>query len=149
DLEGFVARLDTCYDEHNSIEISDTGSGMSMPEISANFLTLGTPARKREVEAILRRGGSKTPLGEKGIGRLSAMRLGQRLKLETARCDDDRLNVLDIDWRMFEDLDAMIDDVEIEPRRGGRKENENWHGTKLTIGGLLEDWTERRVRAFA
>ena len=78
DLNDFVRHLDACYDDHNSIEISDTGSGMSLAEISKNFLTIGTPARKREVDQILTQGGSKTPLGEKGIGRLSAMRLGER-----------------------------------------------------------------------
>src|SRR5258708_11760546 len=79
DMEDFLVRLDACYDEHNSIEVSDAGSGMSIPEITNNFLTLGTPARKREVEQILKQGGSKAPLGEKGIGRLSAMRLGHLL----------------------------------------------------------------------
>ena len=69
DLGDFVRRLDACYDEHNTIEISDVGSGMLLSELSTNFLTLGTPARKREVDRILTQGGSKTPLGEKGIGR--------------------------------------------------------------------------------
>lgn len=149
DFEDFVRRLDDCYDLYNSIEISDTGSGMSLSEITANFLTIGTPARKREVDSILARGGSKTPLGEKGIGRLSAMRLGQRLRLATARAEDSRLNLLEIDWRKFEDLDAMIEDIQIEPRAGSKKGNASWHGTRLTIGGLLEDWTEQRVRGFA
>jgi len=149
DLDDFVRRLDTCYDEHNSIEISDTGSGMSIHEVTTNFLTLGTPSRKREVDEILSRGGSKTPLGEKGIGRLSAMRLGDRLILETARSEDTHLNVLDIDWRRFGNLDAMIDDIRLEPHKGPRKEKENWHGTKLRLGGLLENWTEGRVREFA
>ena len=149
DLEDFLSRLDACYDEHNSIEISDTGSGMSLSEVTSNFLTLGTPARKREVDSVLAQGGSKTPLGEKGIGRLSAMRLGERLKLETARSEDTRLNVLEIDWRLFDKLDAMIEDIELEPRKGPRKQSEKWQGTKLTIGGLLEDWTEKRAREFA
>ena len=149
DLSDFVKRLDACYDDHNSIEISDTGSGMSLAKISTNFLTIGTPARKREVDRNLTQGGSKTPLGEKGIGRLSAMRLGERLRMDTARAEDTRLNFLEIDWRMFENLDAMIEDIAIEPTRGPRKEKDGWHGTKLTIGGLLEDWTEKRLRRFA
>ena len=149
DLEDFVSRLDVCYDKYNTIEISDSGSGMSMAEITGNFMTLGTPARKREVDSILQRGGSKAPLGEKGIGRLSAMRLGQHLRVETARAEDTRLNILDIDWRVFDDLNAMIEDITIEPRRGPRKEVDSWHGTKLTIGSLLENWTEKRVRQFA
>jgi signal transduction histidine kinase len=149
DLEDFVRRLDTCYDEYNSIEVSDAGSGMSISEITNNFLTLGTPARKREVDRILSQGGSKTPLGEKGIGRLSAMRLGHLLKMETARAEDSHWNLLEIDWRAFEDLDLMIEDIKIEPRRGSRKANEKAHGTRLNLGGLLEDWTEKRVRQFA
>lgn len=150
DLNDFIRRLDKCYDVHNYIEISDTGSGMSMTEISKNFLTLGTPARKREVERVLSQGGTKSPfLGEKGIGRLSAMRLGDRLRLKTARAEDTHFNVLKIDWRMFEDLDAMIEDVKIEPRKDEPKKPDTWHGTKLRVDGLLEDWTERRVREFA
>ena len=149
DLEDFVRRLDACYDEHNSIEISDAGTGMSIPEITDNFLTIGTPARKREVDNILSQGGSKTPLGEKGIGRLSAMRLGHLLKMETARAEDSHWNVLEIDWRMFGDLDLMIEDIKVAPRKGDRKANDKAHGTKLILGGLLEDWTEKRVREFA
>ena len=67
----------------------------------------------------------------------------------TARAEDACLNLLEIDWRMFENLDAMIEDVAVEPTKGPRKEKEGWHGTKLTIGGLLEDWTEKRLRKFA
>jgi hypothetical protein len=43
----------------------------------------------------------------------------------------------------------MIEDIKIAPYRGSLKANEKYHGTKLTIGGLLEDWTEKRLRQFA
>lgn len=148
-LPDFVGLLDSCYDEKNFIEVSDAGSGMSLREIDKNFLTLGTSVRKREVEEILAAGKTKTPLGEKGIGRLSAMRLGQRLHVETAREEDSHLNLVDIDWRLFDDLDAMIEDIKIEPRRGSRKEPKSWHGTRLRISALQEDWTEKRIRRFA
>lgn len=149
DLDDFVKRLEVAYDGTNTIQICDTGSGMSLSDITENFLTIGTPARKKQVERILSHGGSKTPLGEKGIGRLSAMRLGHCLMMETARAEDSHFNLLEIDWRTFDTLDAMIEDVVVEPSRGGRKDKDGWHGTNLTIGALLEDWTEKRVRAFA
>jgi signal transduction histidine kinase len=149
-LQDFVERLDECYGRLNTIEISDTGTGMSMAEITKNFLTLGTPARKREVDRVLAQGGLKSPfLGEKGIGRLSVMRLGNWLRLETARTEDTYINILEVDWRLFDDLDAMIEDVPVEPKRGARKDSQTWHGTKLKVGALLEDWTEKRVREFA
>lgn len=149
-LQDFTKRLDDCYERLNLIEISDTGTGMSLGEISKNFLTLGTASRKREVDRVMAEGGSKTPyLGEKGIGRLSVMRLGERLRMETARAEDSYLNILEVDWRDFADLDAMLEDIVAEPKRGPRKDNPGWHGTRLKIGSLSEDWTERRVREFA
>src|SRR3546814_6824385 len=76
----------------NRIIVSDTGSGMSRDDLERNFLVIGTASRKREVEAALKRGDAQTPyLGEKGIGRLSAMRLGERLRVETARADETHL----------------------------------------------------------
>jgi hypothetical protein len=149
DLTSFLERLDHCYDLYNTIEVVDTGSGMSIDDISKNFLTLGTPARKREVDQILRSGGTKLPLGEKGIGRLSAMRLGHLLRMETARASDTHMNTLGIDWRVFEDMDLMLEDITIVPQRWRKKPSENYQGTKLIIGGLLEDWTEKRVRDLA
>jgi DNA topoisomerase IB len=60
-------------------------------------------SRHVAVDGILATRGVEDPLGEKGIGRLSAMRLGKRLHKETARLDDTHLNVLEIDWRVFRD----------------------------------------------
>jgi len=60
----------------NNIVVSDSGSGMSTSDLNKNFLVLGTPSRKRVVEQALQNGSSNAPfLGEKGIGRLSAMRI--------------------------------------------------------------------------
>jgi signal transduction histidine kinase len=149
-LSEFVNSLDRCYSELNTIEVADTGSGMSLDDLSRNYLTIGTPSRKREIVGALATGKSKSPyLGEKGIGRLSVMRLGERLHLETARAEDKILNVLDVFWTRFADLDAMVEDIEIEPTRGGKKASPTWSGTRLVVGNLSEDWTEKRVRQLA
>lgn len=131
----------------NNIVVSDTGSGMSAEDLNKNFLVLGTPSRKREVERALKGGSAKTPfLGEKGIGRLSAMRLGNRLRVETARSSDSKINLLEIDWSDFSDLDAMIEDIDVKPTKGGAKPTPNWSGTRIVMNDLAEDWTEQRVR---
>lgn len=122
-VSDFVSRLDKAYADLNTIVIADTGEGMSIDELSKNYLTIGTPSRKREIDRVLASGAMQMPfLGEKGIGRLSVMRLGDRLRLETARVEDSHLNVLDVDWRQFADLDAMVEDVPVAPVRGPRKE---------------------------
>lgn len=149
-IEDFIANLDDGYAAANTITVSDTGDGMSMDELKRYYLTIGTPSRKHEVDSSIATGRPTTPyLGEKGIGRLSAMRLGERLRVETARSDDRTVNVLDINWKAFADLDAMIEDVKFEPRTGGSKPDGGWSGTRLTIGDLREDWTEARLLQFA
>lgn len=149
-LSQFTDNLDDAYRLFNTISVEDAGTGMSFGELTSNYLTLGTPSRKREVERAIAAGSSKSPyLGEKGIGRLSAMRLGDRLHVETARSEDKFLNILDVDWKLFGDLDAMVEDISIEPVKGPRKDPPTWSGTKLTIGDLTEDWSEARVRIMA
>jgi len=149
-LSSFIECLDEAYRSLNSIQVIDTGTGMSLRELNQNFMTIGTPSRKREIEAALRNGGDTVPyLGEKGIGRLSAMRLGDRLRVESARTDDQYINQLDVDWKAFSDLDAMVEDINFEPKRGPRKPKAEYHGTKLIITDLSEDWTEKRLRDLA
>jgi hypothetical protein len=142
---GFTEALQEIY-ALNNIVVSDTGTGMSADDLNKHFLLLGTPSRKREVESALKGGSAKTPfLGEKGIGRLSAMRLGNRLRVETARSSDSKINLLEIDWSDFSDIDAMIEDIDVQPTKGGAKPTPNWCGTRIVMNDLTEDWTEQRV----
>jgi signal transduction histidine kinase len=141
--------LDQIY-EMSHIVVSDTGSGMSIDDLNNNFLVIGTASRKREVDKALQTGESKSPfLGEKGIGRLSAMRLGDTLRVETAKASDKHLNCLDIDWTDFAQIDAMLADIDIHPTQGRAVEAEGWSGTRIIIGKLTEDWTAERVKRLA
>jgi signal transduction histidine kinase len=149
DLRTYIAALEEAYAASNTITVADTGSGMSLDELSDNFLTIGTPSRKREIDRELGAGGRSPYLGEKGIGRLSSMRLGSRLKVVTARLSDRRYNVLEVDWSKFSDIEAKVEDIVIDATRGATKPDAKESGTKLHIGGLAEDWTEKRVREMA
>ena len=140
--------LDEVYFNENKIIVSDEGSGMSMQALIDNYLVIGTSSKKRAIETALKRGlldGRPPYLGEKGIGRLSAMRLGDKLTVETAEKTDARLNRLEIDWTAFSDLDAMLDEIGVAPTEGGEKPNPEWSGTRISIGALAADWTQRSV----
>jgi len=133
----------------NNIVVSDWGSGMSTDDLNKNFLVIGTPSRKYVVEEALKRGDSRAPfLGEKGIGRLSAMRIGNRLRVETARSNDIEINILEIDWSAFANLGAMIEDIDVKPTQGGAKPTQTWSGTRIVVSDLAEDWTEQRVQGM-
>ena len=148
--DALSGKLKKAQKAFNRIIVSDSGSGMSLEDLNRNFLVIGTPSRKKEVEAALARGDKSTPyLGEKGIGRLSAMRLGERLRVETARATDECLNLLEIDWTEFSDVDAMLDQIAVSPNTGGRKPKSDWSGTSIVISDLIENWTESRVRDMA
>ena len=144
-----VTALDHGYNDENQIIVSDKGIGMSQQDLLDNYLVIGTASRKRAIDAALAKGAvnNRRPpfLGEKGIGRLSAMRLGDRLTVETAKKGDKRLNLLRIDWSAFDDLDAMLHQIEIEPESGDVKPHKDWSGTRLMIRTLTADWTFARV----
>jgi signal transduction histidine kinase len=157
-LPALKKKLPQIYADTNWIEIRDTGTGMSAQDIKTKYLVIGTPARKKEIELaeveFSAKGGNgdapETPyLGEKGVGRLSAMRLGWMLHLESATERDTLLNEVDIDWRRFEDLDLEVQDIEIEPTLGVAKPSPKWSGTTIRISGLSGNWSPRRIRDVA
>ena len=134
----------------NSIRVIDSGTGMSKTDLTDKFLVIGTPSRKIAVERSVAEGKDKPDfLGEKGLGRLSAMRLGDTLSITTARRKDSKMNRLEIDWRDFEDVNKMIEDIDIEPRTYGAKPSKTYSGTTLTISQLSADWSEDRVKQLA
>lgn len=149
DLDEYDAALEE-IDALNQVTVSDTGSGMSLEQLENVFLVLGTKSRKEEVDTAFEDGVSEAPyLGEKGIGRLSAMRLGDRLTVRTAREEDETFNILDIDWTDFEDPQKMIEDVTIEPRVGGEKPQPDYSGTDIRVRRLKANWDRNRVERLA
>ncbi len=149
-VESFLKVLNQVYARENRIIVSDTGTGMSKRDLIDNYLSIGTASRKRAIDAAFADYSyeeKKAPyLGEKGLGRLSAMRLGDSLTVETATLADRYLNILSIDWSEFEDIDAAIDEIDISPTQGNLKPEPNWSGTRLIIRALTADWTYRRVK---
>ena len=134
----------------NTVTISDTGSGMSVDELESVFLVIGTESRKKEIDAAIANSEKNAPyFGEKGIGRLSAMRLGNSLKVRTTRTDDEYWNSLDVDWSEFDDLDAMLNEISVVPKRGEKKGNRKQSGTDITVGNLISDWTRKRLEEMA
>src|SRR3546814_18795198 len=89
---------------------------MSLDDLTNVFRRIGTKSRHDEN----RLGGRN--LGDKGIGRLSAMRLGDRLQVKTSKAGERRWNLLDIDWSLFgHDSQLRVEDIQIDPVVGEEK----------------------------
>ncbi|MGA1840966.1 MAG: ATP-binding protein [bacterium] len=151
-----LSKLIDCLDKANYIEISDTGVGMSLIDLDEIYLTIGTSHRykqREEQKKILKNSDNQvieSILGEKGIGRLSTMRLGMRLMVETTKKGEERWHRLDIDWSRFsENIDQLIDDIEIEPEEWLEKNDLSESGTKIFIYRLNSAWSKEKVEKIS
>ena len=137
-------------EEANYILIEDTGEGMSLDDLNEVYLTIGTQYRLKQREERLQNRSNasnssdniKRPiLGEKGVGRLSAMRLGNRLVVETSKRGESHTNKLSIDWSKFShESDNFIEDIDVSPALGSIKSSLHTSGTSLRISGLTSHW---------
>ena len=132
--------------ECNYLVVSDTGEGMSLDTLEDAFLTIGTRSRLETRAQRSSDNSSRPVLGEKGVGRLSSMRLGTRLHVESSTVGETFWNVLDIDWSMFShSSDALLDEFHIAAHRGHSKEEPTLSGTRLVISGLTSPWTDLKL----
>jgi len=149
-LKALKSALQTSYAESNWIEFRDTGRGMSRETLLKAYLVIGTPSRKLAVDAAIAGRSRSVPfLGEKGVGRLSVMRLGSGLEVRTATKSDNKINVLKVNWSDFEDLDKLVEDIRIEPVLNGPKPTPSFSGTNIKITALQASWSPRRIADVA
>jgi signal transduction histidine kinase len=130
----------------SKICIADEGHGMNQETLENAFLTVGTPMRRQQRKTQKR---SRVPLGEKGVGRFSAKRLGNHLLVETKASDESRVYYLEIDWSQYaSDSDLFLDEVTnllwskiATPNRRT--------GTTLIIEDLNEVWSLNKLKSIA
>lgn len=151
DTSEFRRSLIEGYRNINFVEVSDDGEGMSLRDLEEIFLTIGTRSRREEKSSWDDRDDapSRTLLGDKGVGRLSAMRLGDYLSVRSTKAGESRWNDLAIDWTRFShDSDALLQDIEVAPERGPRKVASETQGTIIRVSQLKGDWTRAKFGAM-
>jgi signal transduction histidine kinase len=132
--------------EKGSVVITDNGSGMDWDTITGVWLEPGTDYREKQVRLGIRSPKfNRLPLGQKGIGRFGAHKLGKRINLVTRSKNENEISV-EIDWRIFESdkylQDIPIDVAERSPQLFTGKKT----GTQLSIAGLWYPWTRGSLR---
>lgn len=121
-----------------SIYIEDDGTGMDLEAIRAGWLTISNSGKrllKRRSEATKK---GRTPLGDKGLGRLGTQRLGNNLEMTTRTSGNPEQHHVWFSWNNFIDQ-RVLSEVDI------MREEESptfVKGTRLTISGLkdLDIW---------
>ena len=142
----------------NYIEIKDDGCGMTMDTVQSAWATVATTYKKKrpiiEREFITtddkgntRRFTRKRVVsGNKGLGRMSAARLGYEMYITTKHKDDQCIKAF-FDWRTFETAET-IDNCEITISTGLEnifEHNENHSGTIIKIQKLRSVWDEKKI----
>jgi signal transduction histidine kinase len=134
----------------NSIIISDAGRGMSEQELIDYFLTIGTTHRHTQHKLHAETGaayeGGVVPTGEKGIGRLSMMRLGDDAEVCTRQAGDKTDHVLAINWRLFSpEATKAAQEIPVEMTSRAHKGNAATSGTTIRISDLRSSWNQQKT----
>ena len=135
------------YPTHNGyILVEDNGCGMDEATIVKSWLTISY-SNKRAVGGVkkLSKKG-RTPLGDKGLGRLSTQRLANICEI-ISKIENGVAIHAGFDWRSFDTARTFSDvDVPIETIDWDKS-----HGTKLILGDLISTsttWTEEGITRF-
>lgn len=120
------------------IIIEDDGIGMDWNDIERGWLTISaSPKREMKARGRTTRKG-RTPLGDKGLGRLGSQRLGQKIEIWTS---EERSNVeyyVGVDWGDFRG--TVLSNVPVRFEEQVRERPRK--GTRVVVSGLRspEQW---------
>ena len=130
-----------------TIEIRDNGSGMDVDILKNVWMVIGTDFRAKQRDDDRRTPlFHRYPLGEKGLGRLSVHKLGNKINLVTRVQGGEELS-LELDWdRLGSSSDLNTAVVRLEHHDASVFQGEE-HGTFLQVGPPLpESWSRGELR---
>lgn len=142
-----VIHLNHILSSDGNIIVEDMGNGMTPDVIENAWLTIGTDYKRKELKQspIFHR----TSLGNKGVGRLAAYRLANKIKVETQPRDDMFGSMLTINWKSLVRGGSSIDDLAVDVEHGLTNLIPGGHGTRITLSDLkCHNWNASKVKAL-
>ncbi|TYQ25072.1 histidine kinase [Pseudanabaena sp. UWO311] len=125
-----------------SVTISDNGDGMDIEALRDSWLVLGKSKKASRSLTRLKR----IPVGDKGLGRLAALRQGTQVKIFTRPKDQPNVEYsLGINWEDFDRVD-FVEDVILEV---DRSETLKDHGTEIIVGNLKAKFGRKETKRLA
>ena len=130
------------------IVIEDDGDGMDMRIITDIWMQPGTDYKEKIFQKYKDDNSYKgrLPIGEKGIGRFGAYKLGNTIEVVSKKANSPTEVYFKIDWSSIEKTD-FLDNVEVQVTERKPDEFSSKHkGTKITITNLKQKWSKRTLR---
>jgi len=144
--DAFATRVDVRFGRDETqgryLEIRDDGCGMDRETLEEAWCVVATPYR-REHPFAERGGKVRRVAGEKGLGRLSAARLGEKLDMLTRSANDHCWQVT-VDWSALSSAERLtFCFATCTPFAGPVPFRET--GTRLRIFGLKSEWDDEQA----
>lgn len=132
------------------IVIQDDGIGMSKETVINHWMEPATLNKKNIINnpkaTNSYMGITRVPLGEKGIGRFGAHKLGNHIKLVSRNHGGDKEVYFEINWNDF-DNDKYLDEISVEVyERIPQVFLGESSGTRIEITELKHEWNAREYR---
>ena len=125
------------------ISIEDTGDGLTPEQLRSSWLVISRSGKRGERGAAKQKTKKgRTPLGDKGLGRLGSMKLGDVLRIETATSPFCPLAIAQFRWA---DCDSAKTVDQIPVFTEEIPNVEKFKGTRVSVLGLhdLPEWRRK------
>jgi signal transduction histidine kinase len=143
DATNCTVRLEAVHSGHGSISISDNGTGMTAEMVRGGWLVIGRSSKQQKAATDIY---SRVPAGDKGLGRLAALRLGDKVELRTRPIAEPGVeHRLVIDWSAFAAAEH-VEDVAIEVETF---DTDQPHGTDILIERVSDKFGRSAVNKLA
>jgi signal transduction histidine kinase len=144
DARQCTVELENVSKAGGTIRISDNGDSMTDVELIDGFLVLGQSKKSSTSRTRL----GRIPVGNKGLGRLAALRLGRKVSVRARPRSDPRAQYhLAIDWDRY-DRASLVEDVDLEIVKRTRPKRMR-SGTVIEVSGLRRKLTRGDVKRLA
>jgi len=132
------------------IIVEDRGVGMDADTVSGVWLEPGTDHKiKQKEKGDATPKYKRIPIGEKGVGRFAAHKLGNKVRLVTRSAGSQEV-LVEIDWENDFKQKRYLEEVEIRVvERPPEHFTGNKTGTRLEITQLRDTWSRGMVRDLA
>jgi signal transduction histidine kinase len=134
DTQGVIKVDGAIYpSEGGRIIIEDDGHGMDLMDIETGWLTISNRKKRELKQAKRTTPGGRTPLGDKGLGRLGVQRLGENLEIFTKSSGGAGYH-FGFSWLDFATAPKLQDvDIHLADSKYPHQ-----HGTKVVVSGVRD-----------
>ena len=144
DARSCTVELERTDQEGGSIRVIDDGEGMDRDQIEQGWLVLGKSIKSARTLTGL----GRVPAGNKGLGRLAALRMGARVTMVTRPHDEPGAQYeLPIDWHEYDQV-SLIEEVILKIKETSRARTTS-QGTEITISDLRQRIGRMDVKRLA